>query len=467
MYKNLLILPDGRELFSGTGEKNAIKSVKLTELVNSGNDLTIGSVCSNMIEVTLYTDGIDVDLTSGDALTLFKVDDAGIRTKIGIFSIELPTRPTPNTMKLCGYDNVTKLDKDLTAWLSGLGAWPYTLRTFAANVCNACGLVMNDKDIPNADMDVQEFTWTGVTGRKLMQWAGEAASRFVRADPDGNIEFGWYEDSGITLDTVGADYYFSGTLTYENYTVSHIEGTQIRRTAEDGNPLFPEVPEGMNTYIIRENPLIANTYKPLTVLENITHELSRVSYTPSRVSLPARLDLRAGSIVRAIDRLGRAITIYVMEKTNSGQKDTIECRGNVRRDSSSSVNAKTEEEKQEDKLLNYVVNSLRSVLKNDNGESVLQLNGASIVFSFDLSETLRIANNFDGLPIIYMHDVAPESTQHSAEYSPHHIKLGGTSTQPVMEFNAQTGVPRLDIGGGYKKLSWKDNGDGTYTLIGS
>ena len=467
MYKNLLILPDGREIFSGTGDKNAIKSVKLTEMVNSGSDLTIGSVCSNMIEVTLYTDGTDVDLTSGDELTLYKVDEVGTRTKIGIFSIESPTRPTPNTMKLYGYDNVSKLDKDLSTWLSGLDAWPYTLKAFAANVCNACGLVMNEKDIPNADMDVQKFTWAGVTGRKLMQWAGEAASRFVRADPDGNIEFGWYEESGITLDTVGTDYYFAGTLTYENYTISHIDGTQIRRTAEAGCPLFPEVPEGRNTYIIGENPMLANTHRPLTVLGNITDELFEVSYTPGRIALPARLDIHAGSIVRAIDRLGREITLYVMEKTNSGQKDTLECKGNIRRDSSSVANNKTEEQKQEDKLLNYVVNSLKSVLKDDNGEASLELNGARIIFSFNYSETVRIANEFGGMPIIYMDDVDPDYEPNSAEYSPHHIKLGGTSLEPVLEINVQTGVPRLNIGGGFKTLSWKANGDGTFTLIGS
>ena len=43
MYRHLLILPDGRELFSGAEQENVLQSVMLTEAVNIAEELTLGS----------------------------------------------------------------------------------------------------------------------------------------------------------------------------------------------------------------------------------------------------------------------------------------------------------------------------------------------------------------------------------------------------------------------------------------
>ena len=117
--------------------------------------------------------------------------------------LEKPTRPSANTMKITGYDRVSKLDKDLTAWLSGLAGWPYTLTTFAGMVCSACGLTFKASAVPNGDFLIYQFNRTSVTGRQLMQWLGEICARFCRATADGEIEFAWYTDSGKTISPNG------------------------------------------------------------------------------------------------------------------------------------------------------------------------------------------------------------------------------------------------------------------------
>ena len=58
MLRNLMILPDGTALFSGADQANAIQSVTLTQCVNSDEDLTLGSVCANMMEATILTPGV-------------------------------------------------------------------------------------------------------------------------------------------------------------------------------------------------------------------------------------------------------------------------------------------------------------------------------------------------------------------------------------------------------------------------
>ena len=119
---------------SGKDEVNAITSLTVTDRVNSDEELTLGSACASILEATIFTPHGGLDVTAGDQVTLFKEIDGGERVKIGIFVLEKPTRPSANTIKITGYDRITALDQDLTAWLSGLAGWPYTLLKFAQMV---------------------------------------------------------------------------------------------------------------------------------------------------------------------------------------------------------------------------------------------------------------------------------------------------------------------------------------------
>lgn len=342
MFKNLIVLPDGTEIGSGAGTVNAIKSHTLTACVNDSNELSIGSVCANVLEMKLFSPGGNLSLTAGDEVTLYKVDDAGNRVKNGIFVLEKPTRPTANTTKITGYDRVIKLDKDLTAWLKGLTGWPYSLSTFAGMVCTACGLTLATTDIPNGSLPVYQFSKSSVTGRQLMQWIGEACCRFCRANADGEIEFAWYTPSGVTIAPTGDRYYFQGALSYETYQVAPVDAVQLRLADSDYGALWPEAEEGANAYIISGNPIfIANvTDDLLPYLQTIEEYLAGVTYTPCKISIPACLDIDAGSIVNITDKNGSIITAYVMTKTTSGQKDTLECTGSQRRNSSTAINNK-------------------------------------------------------------------------------------------------------------------------------
>lgn len=344
MLKNILILPDGTELSSGAGDVNAIKSVALTECVNSGTELTIGSVCANMLEVSVITPNGDLSLTAGDKVTLYK-DDGVRRHLVGGFKLEKPTRPSSNTMQLTGYDAVTQLDKDLTAWLADLKGWPYNIMVFAGMVCEACGLQFASPDCPNSDYMVQQFT-AQATGRQLMGWLAEICCRFCCATAYGDIKFAWYTPSGISIQPSGDHYYFQKGLSYEAYKVAPIEAVQLRLADSENGALYPEAAEGSNSYMISSNPILfaGITEDILTVLENIKQELAGVSYTPCRVTIPASTDIHAGHTVQITDKNGKTITAYVMTKTQKGQRDTLECTGSLRRDSTAAANNRSAED---------------------------------------------------------------------------------------------------------------------------
>lgn len=337
MLKSILVLPDGTEIASGAGTVNALQNVKITQRVNAGEELTLGSACANMLEATIITPQGGLNIAAGTEVTLYKEDDEGNRTKVGLFTMEKPSRPSANTYKVVAYDRMSWLDKDLTQWLAGLNQWPYSLLSFAHMVCEACGLHLVTTEIPNGEFPVREFAAGAITGRKLMQWAGEACGRFCRVNSDGNVEFAWYTPKDITIDTGGGNYALFDSVRYEDYQVAPIEKVQIRWTEADVGAIYGS---GDNAYIITGNCLLnADLQESLqAAAQEIYNGLQGVSYTPCKVRVVANTRIQAGDILELKDRNGNIFPIYVMTKIQSGQTDTLECTGSANRNTTTVAN---------------------------------------------------------------------------------------------------------------------------------
>lgn len=358
MLKTFIEFPDGTMLSSGPESTNAIQSFSITECVNGGEELTIGSVCCNSIEVKVFTPSGEFSVEAGTEVIVYRDTEDGSRYKLGVFVLEKPSRLTANTMKIVGYDRVSKLDKDLTAWLAEYDAWDVEPIDFAEDICNACGLhFAHPIDLPNSWYRIEQFSKTEVTGRKLMKWIAELCCSFCRANAAGEIELAWYEDDGMEISATGDNYYFQNGLSYDDFVIAPIEMAQIRLSDSENGVPWPLAEEGINSYIITGNPLMPKSISsPLleNILNGIKVRLEKVAYTPCKVSIPANMDIRAGDIVHITDKNGKRITCYVMTKTQAGQKDTLECTGSKRRDSSQAVNNKTQEEVAESAAQNAV-----------------------------------------------------------------------------------------------------------------
>lgn len=536
MLKNLIILPDGTELSSGSGLDNVIASVKTTQCVNVDDDLSPGSAFANILDASLRTPNSGLTLTAGDDVTLLRVDDAGTRTQIGMFTLDKPTRPTANTMKITGYDHVAKLDRDLTGWLKTLTGWPYSLTTFAKMVCNQCGLKYIETDVPNGDFQVYEFGKSGVTGRQIMRWLGQICCRFVRATASGDIEFGWYTRSKKSITPSGDPYIFANGLSYETYSTTPVSAAQLRLADSSDGELWPDAEDGSNPYIISGNAILLSrvTEDLLPYLDVIKTELEAVTYTPCAVSIPSNLDIHAGNIVDITDKYGHTITAYVMKKTTSGHKDTLECTGNYSRDSSAAVNNKSEYDKSAE-LENYANSAAKQAVENqtqtdifnkltNNGDikglfmkdGQLYINvsylATGVITSEDGSVMIDLSNNkvivktsVDGMDgrieissnsivgygwnsventytqalVIYPGCIDSNNTRHATHIScgndSNTLYIDGGNSLNIYGFGVEISGSAVyintDDGTGLrvegKHVSWKSNGDGTYTLIGS
>ena len=388
MVRNLIELADGRRITAGASG-TAIMSLRLTQSVNSGTELEPGAVCAAMAEVVLMA-STGCPIEQGDSFTLYRQEAESDPVSVGVFTAERPRWLTANTVSITAYDNVTRLDRDLTEWVLSLTDWPYTLRELARMVCLQCGVTLAEEELPNGDHPVTRFTADGVTGRQILGWIGQAAGRFCRADPEGVLHFGWYtpeEDiclgpelrygifvtetdghltaEGITVllageeltlngvhgvsdDGVGnvsvwgVDQYpcLRGSLELADYTTAPVERVQLRQSAADVGTVWPNTPGTANTYIIQGNPLLAaqSADTLLPIAKSLYEQLARVSYTPCTVTVPAGLGLDVGKTVQITDAAGRTVTAYIMQRQRSGQTDKLICTGNALRQSTTAMN---------------------------------------------------------------------------------------------------------------------------------
>lgn len=332
MVKTILTLPDGRELSSGTPGTAAIGEVCITQCVNESRELTLGSVCAAMVEVTILDPGGQLSIGAGEQIRIDRQDPSGTRHPMGIFRTEQPSRPSANRLRLTAYDNIVKLDRDLTQWLLRLEGWPYSLLEFSRMVCAACGLVLFNDSIPNGDFPVEKFSGEGITGRQLLRWAGQIAGRFCRARADGSVEFAWYqENEALTIGPgagAGQVYYYGGSLKFEDYQTAPIEKVLIRRGESDVGVAWPDT-EAENAYLISGNYLLSAKSEDavLPVAKTIFESLAGAVYTPGKVRIPADFRVRAGDILTVTDGNGRQLRLFVMQRIQAGQVDTLECTG--------------------------------------------------------------------------------------------------------------------------------------------
>ena len=350
MLQPILTLPSGTELKGGS-PGSAVKSLTLHTAVNAGQEFTIGSAFSDYIEAEIWADpGGSLQITAGDALTYYRQDDAGNRTKVGVFYAEKPTRTKRNSYKVTAYDTMSKLDADFSGWLRANQAqFPKTIWQLVQLACQRAGVALASSSLPiNGSYSVQAFYADDLTCRQIISWAAEAAGCYAHMNPAGKLEFLTYTDkrstAKITPDGASnSTAYYADSLSYEDYTVKAIEKVQIRQSDSDVGVIYPDSTTATNTYAVQGNLLLTTGTEAnlKSVVQNLYNVLKNVTYTPCKVSVPSSSGLACGQIVHVKDARGREFDTYLMSATISSGKASFESVGSASRESSSAVNSQS------------------------------------------------------------------------------------------------------------------------------
>ena len=350
MYYSVLLLPNGTELKGGQAG-STLKALTLHTAVNAGQEFTIGSAFSDYIEAEIWADpGGSLQITAGDALTYYRQDDAGSRTKVGVFYAEKPTRTKRNSYKVTAYDTMSKLDADFSGWLHANQAqFPKTIWQLVQLACQRAGVTLASSSLPiNGSYSVQAFYADDLTCRQIISWAAEAAGCYAHMNADGKLQFLTYTDkrrtAKITPDGASnSTAYYADSLSYEDYTVKAIEKVQIRQSDSDVGVIYPDSTTATNTYAVQGNLLLTTGTEAnlKSVVQNLYNVLKNVTYTPCKVSVPSSSGLACGQIVHVKDARGREFDTYLMSATISSGKASFESVGSASRESSSAVNSQS------------------------------------------------------------------------------------------------------------------------------
>ena len=350
MYQPILTLSSGTELKGGS-PGSAVKSLTLHTAVNAGQEFTIGSAFSDYIEAEIWADpGGSLQITAGDALTYYRQDDAGNRTKVGVFYAEKPTRTKRNSYKVTAYDTMSKLDADFSGWLHANQAqFPKTIWQLVQLACQRAGVTLASSSLPiNGSYSVQAFYADDLTCRQIISWAAEAAGCYAHMNADGKLQFLTYTDkrSTVKITPDGASNstaYYADSLSYEDYTVKAIEKVQIRQSDSDVGVIYPDSTTATNTYAVQGNLLLTTGTEAnlKSVVQNLYNVLKNVTYTPCKVSVPSSSGLACGQIVHVKDAREREFDTYLMSATISSGKASFESVGSASRESSSAVNSQS------------------------------------------------------------------------------------------------------------------------------
>ena len=350
LYQSVLRLKDGTELTGGS-PGSAVKSLTLHTAVNAGQEFTIGSAFSDYIEAEIWADpGGSLQITAGDALTYYRQDDAGNRTKVSVFYAEKPTRTKRNSYKVTAYDTMSKLDADFSGWLHANQAqFPKTIWQLVQLACQRAGVALASSSLPiNGSYSVQAFYADDLTCRQIISWAAEAVGCYAHMNADGKLQFLTYADkrSTVKITPDGASSstaYYADSLSYEDYTVKAIEKVQIRQSDSDVGVIYPDSTTATNTYAVQGNLLLTTGTEAnlKSVAQNLYNVLKNVTYTPCKVSVPSSSGLACGQIVHVKDARGREFDTYLMSATISSGKASFESVGSASRESSSAVNSQS------------------------------------------------------------------------------------------------------------------------------
>ena len=350
MLQPILTLSSGTELKGGS-PGSAVKSLTLHTAVNAGQEFTIGSAFSDYIEAEIWADPDgSLQITAGDALTYYRQDDAGNRTKVGVFYADKPTRTKRNSYKVTAYDTMSKLDADFSGWLHANQAqFPKTIWQLVQLACQRAGVALASSSLPiNGSYSVQAFYADDLTCRQIISWAAEAAGCYAHMNADGKLQFLTYTDkrstAKITPDGASnSTVYYADSLSYEDYTVKAIEKVQIRQSDSDVGVIYPDSTTATNTYAVQGNLLLTTGTEAnlKSVVQNLYNVLKNVTYTPCKVSVPSSSGLACGQIVHVKDARGREFDTYLMSATIPSGKASFESVGSASRESSSAVNSQS------------------------------------------------------------------------------------------------------------------------------
>ncbi len=247
--------------------------------------------------------------------------------KVGKFRAMEPEKIDGNALKAVCYDRMSYFDADVSDWFNQL-RFPIKAKDLLSSLCRKIGVPLLVKTFLNENYLISENAkGEGITGRAVLQWIAQMAACFVRMNPVGQVELGWYSPKNYTLTMHDT---FSSELA--EYQTQQVESLQIRVTQNDVGVKVP--PDFARTdYVIENNPLIYaesdGELRPLA--ESVLNAIRTFRYTPYTAEVVSNPFIHTGDMITLNTASGN-IQAVIMEKEMEGFGERVAAAGNETRE---------------------------------------------------------------------------------------------------------------------------------------
>lgn len=271
-------------------DDNVIIDMSQEEIVNPGDDFSLGSVAStkfeiNLLEVEEIFENAEVKPYIG-----LNVDGVVEYVPLGVFTVDEVNKQNKK-VKLTCFDNMIKMEKPYFSDLN----YPATLQAIAEEISSKAGVIFNST-LPNHTIDKIE----GYSLREAIGFIASACGGFARFNRLGQLEIKSYTDTDIVIT---GDNYFNFETADKEYKINKITAIKGEEQLSKGNVIE------FGREVVFENPVITDS-----ILTDIYNKLNGFSYMPYILKWQGNLALEAGDKVKIIDIKGNEYNTIVMQQ---------------------------------------------------------------------------------------------------------------------------------------------------------
>ena len=246
-------------------------SVTLKEQLVSGDTFEIGTFYTNQLDITVYDDNfLSRSYANARITPKYEIQLAGgtwESVPLGIFTVDNSlTKRKGSIHKLTAFDDSTKFDVDISAYLGGKKTVQQHIKDLAADV----GITLATTDFsayPNDNLTVDSTISTEIqTYRDLIEWCCAIMAASARINRYGKLEIVKLKEKKKTVDGV---FVYDADYTVEGYERTGTEFFDLRAltkyfsTTFDGeqyvyanNSMLDDTVARKATLFLPENPLL-------------------------------------------------------------------------------------------------------------------------------------------------------------------------------------------------------------------
>ena len=310
-----------------------IQNITLDEIVNSSDVLTMGCACSHKITINLINPPMDIDYENSSFIAYvgLKITDRPTTYEeipLGKFYVaEAETSNDFKNLTITAYDGFYKIYGKYNTSIVGATTLQAVYDDLKTQLYENFGIVLKARVLPQ--YAISDFPSLDITYIQAIGYVAGCLGEFARFDRNGELEFTWYTDVGLTIDR--SQQYMNGfkRTTDKPLTITSIStGTQEKPIVRGG---------GVNGININfENPYITDK-----MADDIYNKINTFTYTPCQVKWRGNPAIQAGDMLQTLDKDGNAHKVLVMSqslKVGGGCNTSIDCKGKTETTSNFSNN---------------------------------------------------------------------------------------------------------------------------------